>query len=101
MPAAIACRRWRSRPRSPGTDSVAEVACTEVRVRADVSIIAAFVVPKAGRERDAAAITAFAAERLATYKQPREVVFVEQLPRTPNGKLKRAALSLPAGQTRS
>ncbi len=44
---------------------------------------------------------AYAAERLATYKQPREVVFVEQLPRTPNGKLKRAALSLPAGQTRS
>jgi acyl-coenzyme A synthetase/AMP-(fatty) acid ligase len=84
-----------------GHDSVAEVACTEVRVRADVSIIAAFVVAKPGASRDAAAIKAYAAERLATYKQPREVVFVEQLPRTPNGKLKRAALSLPAGQTRS
>ena len=84
-----------------GHDSVAEVACTEVRVRADVSIIAAFVVAKPGASRDAAAIKAYAAERLATYKQPREVVFVEQLPRTPNGKLKRVALSLPAGQTRS
>jgi acetyl-CoA synthetase len=75
-------------------DSVAEVACAEVRVRADVSIIAAFVVAKPGAGRDAAALKAFAAARLAAYKQPREVIFVEQLPRTPNGKLKRTALKL-------
>ncbi len=73
--------------------SIAEVACTEVRVRADVSIIAAFVVAKPNAARDAQAVKAFAAERLAAYKCPREVVFVEQLPRTPNGKLKRAALT--------
>ncbi len=74
---------------------VAEVACTEVRVRADVSIIAAFVVAKAGAIHDGEAVKAFAAGRLAAYKCPREVVFVDQLPRTPNGKLKRAALTLP------
>jgi acetyl-CoA synthetase len=72
---------------------VADVACVEIRVRADVSIIAAFVVAKPDAARDAEAIKAFAAERLAAYKRPREVVFVDQLPRTPNGKLKRAALA--------
>ncbi len=76
--------------------SVAEVACAEVRVRAGVSIIAAFVVPKPDAARDADAVKAFAADRLATYKCPREVVFVEQLPRTPNGKIKRASLALPS-----
>ncbi len=74
---------------------VAEVACTEVRVRAGVSIIAAFVVAKAGAAHDAESVKAHAAGRLAAYKCPREVVFVDQLPRTPNGKLKRAALTLP------
>ena len=75
--------------------SVAEVACAEVRVRADVSIIAAFVVAKPGAERNDEDVKAFAAARLATYKCPREVVFVDQLPRTPNGKIKRASLKLP------
>jgi len=81
--------------------SVAEVACTEVRVRADVSIIAAFVVAKAGARHDPDAIKALAVERLAAYKRPREVVFVDQLPRTANGKLKRAALALPPDHGRS
>ncbi len=75
--------------------SVAEVACTEVRVRADVSIIAAFVVAKPGAVCEPDAIKAFAAGRLAAYKCPREVVFVDNLPRTPNGKLRRAALTMP------
>lgn len=74
--------------------SVAEVACAEVRVRADVSVIAAFVVARDG-VRDGDAIKAFAATRLAAYKCPREVVFVDALPRTANGKVKRAALKVP------
>jgi acetyl-CoA synthetase len=72
---------------------VAEVACTEIRVRSDVSIIAAFIVPHDGTEIDATAVKAFAAERLAAYKVPREIVFVERLPRTANGKLQRKALA--------
>jgi acyl-coenzyme A synthetase/AMP-(fatty) acid ligase len=77
--------------------SVAEVACAEVRVRADVSVIAAFIVPHADARRDAAEIERFAAERLAAYKRPRTIVFVDALPRTANGKLKRQALKLPDG----
>jgi acyl-coenzyme A synthetase/AMP-(fatty) acid ligase len=72
---------------------VAEVACAEVRVRADVTVIGAFVVPYSGRRPDPASIKAFAAERLAAYKCPREIRFVAALPRTANGKVKRSALS--------
>ncbi len=75
--------------------SVAEVACAEVRVRADVSVIAAFIVPRAGAQIDAGDIERFAATRLAAYKRPRQIVFVKTLPRTANGKLMRQALQLP------
>jgi acyl-coenzyme A synthetase/AMP-(fatty) acid ligase len=72
--------------------AIAEVACAEVRVRADVSVIGAFVVLKPGASADADGIKAFAAERLAAYKCPREVIFLEALPRTANGKLRRGEL---------
>lgn len=72
--------------------AVAEVACAEVQVRADVSVIGAFVVLRPGAERDPESIKRFAAERLAAYKCPREVVFLDALPRTANGKLRRGDL---------
>ena len=72
--------------------SVGEVAVTELKVREDVSVIAAFVVLKEGATADAATLQAFAAENIAAYKCPREFVFVGTLPRTPNGKVKRRAL---------
>jgi acyl-coenzyme A synthetase/AMP-(fatty) acid ligase len=75
--------------------AVAEVACAEVHVRADVSVIGAFIVAKDDAAPDAAEIERFAAERLAAYKRPRTIVFVEALPRTANGKLMRSALKLP------
>lgn len=75
---------------------VAEVACSEVRIRKDVSIVAAFVVLADDAKADSAAIKTFAAERLAAYKVPREIVFVERIARTANGKVQRKALSLPA-----
>lgn len=71
---------------------VAEVACAEVRVRADVSVIGAFVVRTAEATVTAETILAHARAHLAAYKIPREVVFVDALPRTANGKLKRKAL---------
>jgi acyl-coenzyme A synthetase/AMP-(fatty) acid ligase len=77
--------------------SVAEVACAEVRVRDDVTIIAAFIVPHAGTNSEAGEIERFAAERLAAYKRPRAIVFVEALPHTANGKIMRQALRLPDG----
>ncbi|MEW5962011.1 MAG: AMP-binding protein [Pseudomonadota bacterium] len=76
--------------RFPG---VAEVACAEVRVRDDVTVIGAFVVPADGAAIDASALLAHAAEHLAPYKCPREVRFVPALPRTANGKVMRRALT--------
>jgi len=76
--------------RCPG---VAEVACAEVNVRADVSVIGAFVVKAPGAQLDAETVTAFASEHLAAYKCPREVFFLDALPRTANGKVKRNALA--------
>lgn len=72
---------------------VQEVAVTELHVRDDVSIVAAFVVPKEASEPDAASILKWAADRLAAYKCPREVIFVDTLPRTANGKVMRRALA--------
>lgn len=72
---------------------VAEVACSEIAVREDVRVIGAFVVPKSGATPAADSIRDFAAARLAAYKCPREVRFIEALPRTANGKVKRSALA--------
>ncbi|MGF1650972.1 MAG: class I adenylate-forming enzyme family protein [Hyphomicrobiaceae bacterium] len=74
--------------------SIAEIACAEVAVRADVSVIGAFIVPKdPTRPLDTAALDAFAETVLAGYKRPRLWTTIEALPRTANGKIKRAALS--------
>lgn len=72
--------------------AVAEVAVTELHVREDVSVIAAFIVPREGARPDKTDILDHAAQTLAAYKQPREIVFVESLPRTANGKIVRRAL---------
>ncbi len=72
---------------------VAEVACAEVQVRSDVSVIGAFVVRKLGSSVDGAAITQFFEARLAPYKHPREIVFLDALPRTANGKVRRNVLA--------
>lgn len=80
-----------------GCPGIAEVACAEVRVRKDVSVIGAFIVKAEGAVLDAATVTAFAGERLAGYKVPREVIFVDQIPRTANGKVQRKALAATVG----
>ncbi|MEX5728966.1 acyl-coenzyme A synthetase/AMP-(fatty) acid ligase [Rhodovulum iodosum] len=66
--------------------AVDEVAATEVTVKADTTVIAAFYV---GAEADEAGLAAFAAERLARYKQPRLYVRLDALPKGANGKLNR------------
>lgn len=71
---------------------IAEVACAEVQVRADVSVIAAFVVPVVGATVDIGQVLSAARQKLAAYKVPREIVVVAALPRTGNGKLKRNEL---------
>lgn len=72
---------------------VADVACCELRVRKDVSVIGAFVVLRERAQQNADAILAYASQNLADYKRPREIRFVDALPRTANGKIKRADLA--------
>ena len=76
--------------------AVAEVAVTELQVRDEVSVIAAFVVPRDPDEPDgidAAPLLARAHAHLAAYKCPREIIFIDALPRTANGKVRRRDLA--------
>ena len=71
---------------------VADVAVAERKVSDDVSVIAAFVASKPGTAPSKAALLAHCAEHLAVYKRPRTIVFVDVIPRTPNGKVSRRLL---------
>ncbi|MFI7502389.1 AMP-binding protein [Streptomyces sp. NPDC049687] len=55
-------------------------------------VVVAFAVLREGARRDADALRAFLREELAPYKCPREIVFLEALPRTATGKLQRFRL---------
>jgi malonyl-CoA/methylmalonyl-CoA synthetase len=50
-------------------------------------------VPKQGQAPDAADIIAFCRVRLASYKKPRQVVFVDSLPRNALGKVQKHLLA--------
>ena len=54
-------------------------------------IAKAFVVLKPGN-RQPRRLLAFCKDKIATYKLPREIVIVNELPRTPTGKLLRRVL---------
>ncbi|KPP87803.1 MAG: Acyl-CoA synthetases (AMP-forming)/AMP-acid ligases II [Rhodobacteraceae bacterium HLUCCO07] len=69
---------------------LSEIGVTDVEVKADARVIAAFYTSEAPLDADA--LAAYAKERLARYKQPRLFVHVDALPRNPNGKLQRQAL---------
>lgn len=73
--------------------SVAEVGVAELPVRADVSVICGFVVLQPGAAPDTGALLDWCAERLAAYKRPREIRFLDALPRTANGKVQRKRLA--------
>ena len=55
-------------------------------------MVCAGVVPDGMARPDAEAVLAYAAERLAPYKRPRRVRFVEALPRNSMGKVRRSDL---------
>jgi 2-aminobenzoate-CoA ligase len=55
-------------------------------------VVVAFAVLRAGARRDAEALRAFVKAELAPYKCPREIVFLDALPRTATGKLQRFRL---------
>ncbi|HEY7355959.1 MAG TPA: acyl-CoA synthetase [Ktedonobacterales bacterium] len=55
--------------------------------------VVAVVVPREGQRPDADELIAFCRERLASYKKPRLVVFVEALPRNALGKVQKHLLT--------
>jgi len=57
--------------------------------------VAAHIVRKPGAVLDAAALDAFCAERLAGFKRPRRIEFVDALQKNANGKIARKAIQTP------
>jgi len=54
--------------------------------------VTAFIRLKAGREAAEADLVKFCKERMASYKAPKKIFFVEDFPRTPQGKILRREL---------
>lgn len=71
---------------------VLEVAAAEISVTANVSVICAFVVARDGSHPSASLLTDFALQKLADYKVPKAFCFVDGLPKTANGKVRRGDL---------
>ena len=61
--------------------------------------VAAAIVLADGATADAKAIRAFASERLAAFKVPSRVVFLDEVPKGPTGKLQRIGLAKKLGLT--
>jgi len=76
---------------------IAEVAVVSAPDPTWGELVKAMVVRRQGSSLDAAAVTAFAEDRLGSYKKPRIVEFVDALPITPTGKVDRRAAASPAG----
>ncbi len=72
--------------------SVGEVAVVGVPDETWGDRVVACVVPRAGHPCDGAALRAFAKERLASYKVPKEVVSMLELPRNSIGKVQKPEL---------
>ncbi|MFJ9631867.1 benzoate-CoA ligase family protein [Streptomyces sp. NPDC101175] len=71
---------------------VAEVAVVGVPDADGLDKPVACVVPRPGREVDADALVAWCREGLASFKRPRGVIGLAELPRTPTGKIRRNVL---------
>jgi len=75
-----------------GHPSVAEVAVTGAPSDEWGEVVCAWVVTDGVSPPDVDALLAYAAHRLAPYKRPRRVQFVDSLPRNPMGKVRRTEL---------
>jgi malonyl-CoA/methylmalonyl-CoA synthetase len=78
--------------RHPGVKEVAVVGLPD-RVWGQRVAAAVIPAPGAGDEALAEELRSLAAERLAPYKQPREIVLMPEFPRTPLGKVQKNALA--------
>jgi long-chain acyl-CoA synthetase len=75
-----------------GHEAVQEVAVVGVPDDYRGETVKAFVSLKAGHSVDADELIAFCRERMAAYKYPRRVEFLEELPKTASGKILRREL---------
>lgn len=75
-----------------GHPSVALVAAGREPDEVKGEVAHAYVVPAPGQEQDADALLDYCRERLAAYKVPRAIHYVETLPTTSSGKLMRRKL---------
>jgi acyl-coenzyme A synthetase/AMP-(fatty) acid ligase len=74
--------------------AVSECAVTGINLVEDKTITTAFVVLKEGHQSEKLKqeLLDYTHRRLAKYKCPREIVFLESLPKTANGKIRRKIL---------
>ena len=76
-----------------GHDAVDEAAAIGVPDDEFGQRLRAFVVLRPGHDLDAAGVKDYVKQNLARYKVPRDVIFVEQLPRNPTGKVLKRELA--------
>jgi fatty-acyl-CoA synthase len=74
--------------------AVADVAVLGVEDQEFGQRLRAFVVLKDGQTVTAEELQSFVKENLARYKVPRDVIFVDELPRNPTGKILKRELAL-------
>lgn len=80
---------------------VADAAATAEEISAGKLLVVAYVVPCPGSTISADEIVAYGRQRLASYKAPKIVYLVDELPRTRNGKILRRALTPASARARS
>jgi fatty-acyl-CoA synthase len=77
--------------RAPGVEEVAVVGVSDPKW---IEAITAVIVPKSGATLTAEDILAHCRRELAPFKVPKQVIFVEALPKTPTGKILKRQLRL-------
>jgi benzoate-CoA ligase family protein len=75
-----------------GHPDVLEAAVVGVRNEQGLEEAVAFVVPRSGHSIDPASIDAHCRENMATFKRPRQLYTVDELPKTATGKIQRFKL---------
>jgi acetyl-CoA synthetase len=80
---------------------IADAAALGEEVSKDKVLVVAYVIPRPGSALSADGVIDYGRQRLASYKAPKVVYLVDELPRTRNGKVLRRALSPRLARARS
>ena len=76
-------------------DAVSEAAVVGVPDEKMGEEVGAAVVLKEGQDADADEIKAYVKERVANYKYPRKIWFLDELPKGPTGKILKREIEVP------